>query len=119
MEALHEDIESGLPQSKSNCSSAIEHKDYIRSHFIEEEKLHFMRREKLEVAKAEYKDRLRIAALAALEKSEDAFRITHDGTHEVRVNPRVKVRDQSRSPGIREMETIHQRNRQRGGSHFG
>ena len=113
-----EDLESGIPQSKSNYGSAKAHKEFILGHFSLEEDMYFMRRERLEVAQAEYGDRLRIAALAALEKSEDSFRIIHDGTHDVLVNPSVKVRDQTRSPGIGEVETIHQRNRQRGGSHF-
>ena len=44
-------------------------------------------------------DELRIASLAALEKDDDTFRVVHDGTHGVLVNPETRVRDQVRNPG--------------------
>eukprot|EP00973_Karenia_brevis_P031180 4301880-Karenia_brevis.AAC.1 len=41
-----------------------------------------------------------MAAIGALEKSDSTFRIIHDATHGVRVNPRIRPRDQVRYPGI-------------------
>eukprot|EP00973_Karenia_brevis_P037611 5190488-Karenia_brevis.AAC.1 len=42
------------------------------------------------------------AAIAALQKDEDSFRIIHDGTHKVRVNPQIIVRDQIAYPAVGE-----------------
>ena len=40
------------------------------------------------------RDQLRIAAQGAIAKSEDEWRILHDGTHGVLCNPEIEVRDQ-------------------------
>ena len=61
---------------------------------------------KLEDAKSEWGDRLHIASLAALAKSDTIFRILHDGTHGVKVNPKTKVRDQVRMPSVSEQKKI-------------
>ena len=65
-----------------------------------------MRRMAKTQAVAEWGDRLHVASLAALAKSDDNFRILHDGTHSVRVNPKIKVRDQTRMPAISEKKKI-------------
>eukprot|EP00973_Karenia_brevis_P090354 12402187-Karenia_brevis.AAC.1 len=42
------------------------------------------------------------AAIAALQKNGVSFRIIHDDTHQVRVNPRIIVRDQIADPAVGE-----------------
>ena len=49
-------------------------------------------------AEAEWGSELHVASLAALAKGDETFRILHDGTHGVKVNPKIRVRDQSRFP---------------------
>ena len=48
---------------------------------------------------------LRIAAQGAILKKDDSFRIVHDGTHGVRVNPEIKPRDQVRRPTAGDFKT--------------
>ena len=54
-------------------------------------------------------NRLRIAALGAIQKNETSFRVVHDGTHGVRVNNAVRPRDQVRMPGPGEARTLLER----------
>ena len=49
-------------------------------------------------AKSEYGERLRVASLGALEQHKGDFRVIHDGTHGVRVNPAIRVRDKEACP---------------------
>ena len=49
---------------------------------------------------------LRVAALGAIAKSEDSFRILHDATHGVRVNPELRQRDQVRMPSAPEGRAV-------------
>eukprot|EP00973_Karenia_brevis_P067461 9383581-Karenia_brevis.AAC.1 len=60
-----------------------------------------------------------MAAIGALEKSDSTFRIIHDATHGVRVNPRIKPRDRVRYPGIPEKKKILSRAARLSTSHFG
>lgn len=48
-----------------------------------------------EVARKAYGPKLRIAALAALEKSDSSFQVVHDATHNVGVTPRSRWRTSS------------------------
>ena len=57
-------------------------------------------------ARQTWGERLHVAALAALAKGDDSFRILHDGTHKVRVNPQIRVRDQARTPTVAEQKVI-------------
>ena len=50
-------------------------------------------------------DQLLVAALGALEKGDNSFRVLFDATHGVRFNPRTRPRDQIRNPGAREART--------------
>ena len=63
-------------------------------------------------------DRLRVAALGAIAKSETAFRVIHDATHGVHVNNQVQPRDQVRMPGPGEERVILQNCSVRPGVHF-
>eukprot|EP00973_Karenia_brevis_P071320 9906156-Karenia_brevis.AAC.1 len=78
-----------------------------------------MREEVLEVAQEEYGDHLVMAALGALEKDDTTFRIIHDATHGVKVNPRIRPRDQVRYPAIAEKSRILGKAANRGRSLFG
>ena len=49
---------------------------------------------------------MKVAALAAIEKSQDSFRAIHDGTRGVRVNPRTKARGKLRSPSAAEKARV-------------
>ena len=42
-------------------------------------------------ARGIYGDKLRVAALVALEKSDHTFRVVHEATHNVGVNAQIKV----------------------------
>ena len=59
------------------------------------------------------------AALGAIEKADVTFRVIHDTTHGVLVNPRIVQRDQVRSPGIGEARVIMRHARDVGGTVFG
>jgi len=54
-------------------------------------------------------DALRIAAIGAIEKGDSTFRIIHDGTHGVHVNPQTQPRDRLRMPGPAEQRAIQER----------
>ena len=64
------------------------------------------------------KGRLRIAAIGAIEKADNSFRIIHDGTHGVRVNNQSIVRDRLRMPGPKEEKAIMRRASQKQGPYF-
>eukprot|EP00973_Karenia_brevis_P078328 10876185-Karenia_brevis.AAC.1 len=59
-----------------------------------------------------------MAAIGTLEKGDNTLRIIHDGTHGVRVNPRIKPKDQVRYPGIPEKRKILSRAARLSQSHF-
>ncbi|CAE8623549.1 unnamed protein product [Polarella glacialis] len=64
-------------------------------------------REVLEVdARKEYGSNLLIAPIGAIEKADASFRVIHDGTHKVQVNPRIRARDQHKCPGTGELKTV-------------
>ena len=50
-----------------------------------------------EEVRRDYGLKLRVAALAALEKVDHSFGVVHDATHNVGVNSQIKVENQLRS----------------------
>eukprot|EP00435_Cladocopium_sp_Y103_P017512 s3945_g4.t1 len=76
----------------------------VQRQFRKEESLGAMEEMEEEEARQCYGDGLKIAALAALEKSDSSFRVVHDATHNVGVNSRIKVQDQLRYPGPSEIK---------------
>eukprot|EP00435_Cladocopium_sp_Y103_P057979 s1782_g20.t1 len=100
-----------FPCDKENYSSAKDNAPAIQQQFRLEEARGAMVEMEEEEARARYGDRLRIAALAAQEKSDQSFRVVHDATHNVGVNDKIKVLDQLRYPGPSEirraMEVLH------------
>ena len=57
------------------------------------------------MAKLKYPDTLRIAALLAEAKGDGDWRLLHDGSHGVAVNPGIKVRDQHATATISDKQT--------------
>ena len=57
-------------------------------------------------ARREYGDRLAIASLALIQEGPDKWRIVHDGTNGVRVNTRIRPRDQGDFPTVIDMKAI-------------
>eukprot|EP00973_Karenia_brevis_P015227 2082575-Karenia_brevis.AAC.1 len=84
------------PESKSIYVSAVDHVSGVEAMFEEDVRMGHMR--KLTNLEAE--------AIAALQKDEDLFRIIHDGTHKVRVNPQIIVRDQIAYPAVGEKTAV-------------
>ena len=83
---------------KANYRSAVEHRGEIEKTFLEQEAEKLMVPIKFKDAKRIYGNRLRVAALGALEQAPGEFRVIHDGTHGVSVNNFIKVRDQEACP---------------------
>jgi hypothetical protein len=98
--------EGGEPGDGDNYVSARDNLDSIKKQFEEERALGAMR-EVLEVdARREYGSNLLIAPIGAIEKADASFRVIHDGTHKVQVNPRIRARDQHKCPGTGELKTV-------------
>ena len=92
------------PADKANYTSAVENATAVQRQFRKEQALGAMIEVEELDARREYGDRLRVAALAALEKSDHSFRVVHDATHGVGVNSKIKVEDQLRYPGPAEIK---------------
>lgn len=114
-----EGYDGAEPRSRKNYSSADAHLQDIEIQFREEAALGMMREVPTDEAKREYGINLVTAALGAIEKTDDTFRVIHDATHGVLVNPRIVQRDQVRSPGIGEARVIMRHARDVGGTVFG
>ena len=99
-------LESGIPYSKENYKSLAPIASVIQVQFEEEEALGMMRQDLNSVAEAEYGMDLQVAALAAIRKEDDTFRVIFDGTHGVKVNPRIVCRDQIRFAGVPEQRVV-------------
>jgi hypothetical protein len=54
-------------------------------------------------AKAKYGDDLLLGALGLVEEGDEKFRLIHDATHKVRINNRIRTRDQTPSPMINDI----------------
>ena len=111
--------EDNLPESRENYRSVIGLVDEIEKQFKEEEAEGLMIEVEDGEARREYGDKLVVAALGALQKSDTSFRVIFDGTHGIKVNPRIHPRDQLRMPGMAEQSVILGLCRARGGVHFG
>ena len=85
------------PTAKQNAA-------VVEKQFEAEEELGAMVRSDLQDAQSRYGDRLRLASLGAIQKSDDSFRIIHDGTHGTGVNSHIKVRDQQEVPSARDLK---------------
>ena len=96
------------PTDKGNYTSAVDNAMAVQRQFRKEEALGAMVEVEEEEARRNYGGELRVAALAALEKSDHSFRVVHDATHNVGVNSQIKVEDQLRYPGPAEIKMAMQ-----------
>ena len=101
-----EGAEWGL--DRENYLSAKTHAAEVQSQFQEEEKLGAMVEMDVSEAKARYGNRLAVASLGAIEKKNGTYRVVHDGTHGIGINPRIKVSDQLKSPGAGDVRAVLQ-----------
>ena len=102
------------PHDKENYSSAGGQLVQIEEQFKEEERLGAMREVDETAARKEYGEDLLVAAIGAIDKGDSTFRVIHDGTHAVGVNPRIRARDQHRYPGSGELRRVNQLSSGRG-----
>eukprot|EP00973_Karenia_brevis_P061099 8497194-Karenia_brevis.AAC.1 len=94
-----------MPSSWDNYTSAVENVKAVEAMFEEDIELGHMR--KLTDAEADREfGPYHTAAIGALEKSDDTFRIIHDGTHGVRVNLEIVTRDQVAYPTVAEKTLV-------------
>ena len=99
--------ETEFTANSENYKSAKLVQSELLKQLREEEQLQMCLEVSNEIAFAEYPgDKLRVAALGAIEKGDSTFRILHDGTHGVQVNPQAQPRDQIRMPGPAEARTM-------------
>ena len=96
------------PHDKENYSSARCQTAQIEAQFREEAEPGAMREVEEVAARAEYGEDLLVAAIGAIDKGDTTFRVIHDGTHDVVVNPRIRARDQHRYPGAGELRRVNQ-----------
>ena len=85
-----------------------DHRDFAKEKFEEEVRDGMMEKMTVEEFVGRYGENRAIAALAVIVEDEDKGkkRLTHDATHGVRVNHRIKCRDKIRAPGAREKKQI-------------
>jgi hypothetical protein len=93
-----------VPMDMDNYKTARDHAQEIEAQFEVERDLGAMIEVEEAVAREEYGDDLKVAALGALEKTDKSFRVVHDGTHKVAVNVRIRMRDQTKSPAAGELK---------------
>ena len=86
-------------------SSAGHIEDKVNETFEEQERQGLVLRTTYQEAKEIYRDRLRIAALGAVGPDGDE-RVVHDGTHQMGVNPDIRVRDQDETPLHKDLAAI-------------
>ena len=82
------------------------HVGEIKQQFQEEAALGHMVEIKEADAEQEYGCLPLVAALGAIEKEDDTFRVIHDGSHGVRVNHAIVPRDQVRVPSVAEIRLM-------------
>ena len=95
--------ETDFKEDMSNYKSVSGIEHLLEEQFVMEEAEGLMYRMSEEEARERFPD-LRVAAQGAISKSDGTFRVVHDGTHGVRVNHEIKVRDQTRMPTIANMK---------------
>lgn len=120
-------VEKPLPRSPQVCPPKLKHRrldetefcpvalNYpsaqlstkeLEEKFREEEGMGRMFPTKLGVLKEEFGDKVRVAAMAAIQKPDGTVRPLHDATHSVMVNHSIKYRDKIECPGPAEIAAI-------------
>ena len=106
--ALEDDPTHVPLMEKRNYPSAEEHKEHLRSHLEAEVQEGLVQRMSRGEFEKEFGDNRAISALAVLVEDEalGKKRVIHDGSHDVRVNHRIRPLDKIRMPGAREKRHI-------------
>ena len=91
-----------------NYGSTRDRLNFAKAKFDEEIEEGLMEKMSPETFKERFGENTAIAALAVIVEDEekDKKRLTHDATHGVRVNHRIKCRDKLRAPGAREKKQL-------------
>ena len=95
--------------SKGNYVSVKNNVAIIEKQFKQEQAEGLMQEVPYATAKKELGADFLLTDLADFEKSDDSFRVIHDGTYDVKANLRIRLMDQGRLPGIAEKQFIVQR----------
>ena len=95
----HDFITEGSKEN-ANYSSAKEHYQVLEKEFAEQSDAGMMFQMSKQDALKEFGNDLYIAPLAVIEEKPDQFRVLHDGSHKIRRNQRIKIRDQVALPMI-------------------
>jgi len=109
---LAEEPEQGT-DAQGNYQSVAPFLDQVRDLFKEEAAKGWMRELPVTEARALYGERLAIAALGVVDEG-TKIRVIHDGSNQVLVNHKIRVRDQTRCPGAGELRTLIQERLARG-----
>ena len=101
----HRKFDDDLPEwDRANYSSAKLNAEQLLARFREEESLGRMQSTTLGVLKEKYPpDRIRVAAMAAIQKPDGSVRPLHDGTHGVHVNQGIPQHNLLSVPGPSEI----------------
>ena len=120
-------VEKPLPRSPQVCPPKLKHRRLDETEFCpiaqnypsaqlsakelevkfrEEEALGRMFPTKLGVLREEFGDRVRVAAMAAIQKPDGSVRPLHDATHSVMVNHAIKYQDKIECPGPAEIAAV-------------
>lgn len=102
--ALKHDLTVECALAKPNYPSAEEHEAHLRDHLEEEVREGLVTKMTLQEFEQRYGEERAISALAVLVEDEATGkkRVIHDGSHDVRVNHRIRSQDKLRMPGGRE-----------------
>ena len=90
--------ELGEEDFRLNYPSARQAEETIEAQFAREVEPGAMKEVSLQEAKELYGDRLAIASLGAIRKSDNSVRVVHDATHGQNINNVIKVRDAQHIP---------------------
>ena len=101
--ARHVGHEGASSEWTGNYRSAAERPEVLEANFLAQEAEQMMYRTTYKAAQDRFGSRLRVASLGAIEQREGEFRIIHDGTHGVRVNAAIRVRDQEACPSAHDL----------------
>ena len=113
---LDADIGDGTLEAE-NYQSVDLHTEAVKELFKTEAEQGWMVELPEEEAKKTYGDRLVIASLGVVQEK-TKIRVVHDGSNNVHVNHRIRVRDQLRCPGAGELKTIMQESKREGSRLF-
>ena len=104
-------------QERPNYRTLGDHLPEVRALYEEEARLGWMREYTDEEAKELFKNDLFVAGLAVVVEP-TKIRVVHDGSNAVKVNHRIRPRDQTRAPGAGELRRILREQAQNGAKMF-